>query len=136
MSLVTINGVAHSLILPFVDLSLLSVSAATAIIVNIILAVKVLKEKFIWQYDVSAMVLISSGSILIGYNAHTEQVNFTPEEIRALLKDPQAIIYIGLSISLFLFEGCMLKAFIAKLRMFEQDALAYEKLHGIRSTTR
>ena len=79
MALVIINGVAHSLILPFVDLSLLSVNAATAIIVNIILAIRVLNEKFIWQYDLSAMILISSGSIIIAFNAHTEQVDFTPE---------------------------------------------------------
>ena len=30
----------------------------------------------------------------------------------------------------------MLRAFIAKLRVFEEDALVYEELHGIRSATR
>ena len=78
-ALILLNVAVHSLVLPFVDLTLLSCNAATAIIVNIILAVKVLNEKFIWQYDLSAMILISSGSIIIAFNAHTEQVDFTPE---------------------------------------------------------
>ena len=70
--LVIINVVVHALVLPFVDLTLLACNACTAIIVNMILSTRLLGEKFIWQYDVTAMILIAIGSISIVLNANTE----------------------------------------------------------------
>ena len=63
--LIVLNVTCHSLVLPFVDLTLLACNAATAIIVNMLLATCILKEKFIWQYDLTALVLIATGSIII-----------------------------------------------------------------------
>lgn len=76
---IMMNAVCHSLVLPFVDLTLLACNAATAIIVNMLLSTNILGEKFIWKYDLTAMVLIATGSVIIATQAHTEQVDFTPE---------------------------------------------------------
>lgn len=70
--LIVLNVTCHSLVLPFIDLTLLACNAATAIIVNMLLATFILGEKFVWQYDLTAMVLIASGSIIIATQAHTE----------------------------------------------------------------
>ena len=70
--LVIINVAVHALVLPFVDLTLLACNACTAIIVNMILSTRLLGERFIWQYDVTAMILIAIGSISIVLNANTE----------------------------------------------------------------
>ena len=78
---ILLNVLCHSLIVPFCDLTLLSCNAATAIIVNMLLSCHVLGEKFIWQYDLTAMTLIAFGSVTIVINAHTEQVEFTADEI-------------------------------------------------------
>mmetsp|Transcript_15392 Transcript_15392/g.19448 ORF Transcript_15392/g.19448 Transcript_15392/m.19448 type:complete len:91 (-) Transcript_15392:929-1201(-) len=69
---IVMNVLCHSLIVPFCDLTLLACNAATAIIVNMLLSVNVLGEKFIWQYDLIAMLLIATGSVTIVMNAHTE----------------------------------------------------------------
>ena len=122
-----INVAVHALVLPFVDLTLLACNACTAIIVNMILSTRLLGEKFIWQYDVTAMVLIAIGSISIVLNANTEQVNFTPDEVRDLLLTPRTMIYTGLCFGSFVAENFMLSRFYSKLREFEQDALAYEE---------
>ena len=73
------------------------------------------------------MVLIAIGSISIVLNANTEQVNFTPDEVRDLLLTPRTMIYTGLCFGCFVAENFMLRSFYSKLRDFEQDALAYEE---------
>ena len=118
---IVMNVVCHSLIVPFCDLTLLSCNAATAIIVNMLLSIHVLGEKFIWQYDLVAMFLIATGSVTIVINAHTEQVEFNAEEIHQLLIEPQCIIYLLFCIILITCEKCMMNAFYRRLREFEQD---------------
>ena len=127
--LITMNVCCHGLVLPFVDLTLLACNAATAIIVNMLLSTYILGEKFIWKYDLTAMLLIASGSIIIATQAHTDQVNFTPQEIHDLLVKADTIIYLFICIALFLGEGPMLKYFYRRLREFEADALSYEEAH-------
>ena len=124
--LIVLNVICHSLVLPFVDLTLLACNAATAIIVNMLLATFILREKFIWQYDLTAMVLIATGSIVIATQVHTEQVDFTADQIHALLVKTDTIIYLAICIGMFLGESFMLKMFYQKLRRFESDALQYE----------
>ena len=124
---ITMNVLCHSLVLPFCDLTLLACNAATAIIVNMLLSVHILGEKFIWKYDLTAMIFIASGSIIIATQAHTEQVDFTAEEIRDLLLKADTIIYLAVCICLFLGESAMLRYFYGRLREFEQDALAFEE---------
>jgi len=118
---IIMNVLCHSLIVPFCDLTLLSCNAATAIIVNMLLSINVLGERFVWQYDLTAMILIATGSVTIVMNAHTEQVNFDADEIYHLLIEPRCIIYLLICILLFTCESCMMNYFYRRLREFEQD---------------
>lgn len=120
------NVVCHALILPYVDLTLLACNAATAIIVNMILSTQILGEEFIWKYDLTAMMLIAVGGIIIACNAHTEQVDFSRDDIYYLLVTSDTMIYLSICFGLFLGENSMLKYFYRRLREFEQDALSYE----------
>ena len=70
--LITCNVLCHALVLPYVDLTLLACNAATAIIVNMILSTRILGEEFICKYDLTAMIFIATGSIIIATQAHTE----------------------------------------------------------------
>ena len=124
--LITANVVCHALILPYVDLTLLACNAATAIIVNMILSTQILGEEFIWKYDLTAMILIAGGSIIIACNAHTEQVNFSRDDIYDLLVTSDTMVYLAICFGLFIGENSMLKYFYRRLREFEQDALSYE----------
>ena len=80
-----VNVICHALVLPHIDLTLISCNAATAIIVNMLLSIFILGEKFIPKYDLTAMLLITIGSVTIVIHANTEQVEFTAEEIRDML---------------------------------------------------
>ena len=70
--LIVLNVVCHALILPYIDLTLLSCNAATAIIVNLILSIKILGEKFIPKYDLTAIAFILIGSMTIVSLSHSE----------------------------------------------------------------
>lgn len=83
--LIVVNVICHALVLPHIDLTLISCNAATAIIVNMLLSIFILGEKFIPKYDLTAMFLITIGSVTIVIHANTEQVEFTAEEIRDML---------------------------------------------------
>ena len=116
LAFVTLNVCCHSVIVPFCDLTLLSCNAASAIIVNLLLSTRFLGETFVCRYDLTAMLLIATGSITIVINAHTEQVDFSAEEIRHLLLEPRTIIYLTICIILFACETCMLKYFYRRMR--------------------
>ena len=81
-------------------------------------------------YDLPAMILITSGSIIIAINANKEQVDFTPDEIKALLLSPSTIFYLITCTVLILAESSVIKLFLSKLRRFEADAVAYQESHS------
>ena len=120
-----LNVVCHGLILPYVDLTLLSCNAATAIIVNIILSIHILNEKFIPKYDLTAMMLIIGGSMTIVCLSHTEQVTFTPEEIKSMLLQAKSICYIAFALILIVGEKKMMQYFLEHLRDFESDCVNF-----------
>lgn len=117
----------HASILPFIDLTLLACNAATAIIANVFLSTMILEEKLVWRYDLPALTLIAAGSILIAFNAHTEQVDFTPAQIYELLLCPRTVIYTIFCLVMLICEGSVFTCFLAKVRQFERDAEAYEQ---------
>ena len=53
-------------------------------------------------------------------------MDFTAEQIHALLVKTDTIVYLAICIGMFLGESYMLKMFYRKLRRFESDALQYE----------
>ena len=101
---ITLNPICQSLVLPFVDLSLLSCNAATAIIVNVLLSTKVLGETFLWKYDFTAMVLIAVGTAMIVLRTHTEPVDFTGDQIRDVIFSMRNGLFILLCVVLFILD--------------------------------
>ena len=126
------NSVAQSLVLPYVDLTLISCNAATAILTNMILSTKVLGEQFIWRYDLTAMFFITIGTITIVLQANTKPVSFSGEDIRDLLLTFRTIFYLSICIVLFIADRFTLSRTLNNLRQFEAEAEAYdESLHNV-----
>ena len=112
--------------MPFIDLTLISCNSATAIIANIVLSVKILDEKFVWQYDLTAMFFIIAGTMSIIFQANLEQKSFTGEEISELLFSIRTLIYLVLSLIFVIVDKIALSKMLEKLRLFEIDADAYD----------
>ena len=123
----TSNTITQAVVLPFVDLTLISCNCATAIIANIILSTKVLGENFIWQYDLTAMMFIVAGTLAIIFQCNTEQKSFTGEEIKDLVFSLRTLIYITLCVFFFIIDRICLRIMLEKLRLFEADANAYDE---------
>lgn len=86
--------------LPFLDMTLIACNCATATIVNMILSTQILKEKFIWKYDLTAMSLIALGCLMIALTANTEQVTYSGEEITEMMLSLSSLIYVSIGIAL------------------------------------
>ena len=63
--------VLHIYLIQFLDLTLLAANSANSIVAVIILSTTILDEKFIWQYDLTALCFILIGCITIVMNANT-----------------------------------------------------------------
>ena len=62
----------HIYLIQFLHLTLIAANSANAIIASIVWSVTILGEKFIWQYDLTALVFISISCITIVLNANKE----------------------------------------------------------------
>lgn len=128
IGLVILNSIVQSLVLPHLDLTLLSCNAATAIITNMILSTKVLGEQFIWQYDLTAMFFIALGTVTIVVQANTQPVTFSGEIIKSLLLTFRSMTYLIVCLVLFIADRMSLRRTLENLRKFEADAEAYDEL--------
>ena len=81
-----VNSLLHVVDEAFVPLVVISASGATAIVAGVMLSIFWLKEMFIWQYDVTAIVLILLGCAGIIVSANKQPDNYTFEELLALIK--------------------------------------------------
>ena len=107
---VLMGPICQSIVLPFLDLTLIACNSATAIIANVILSTKILGEQFIWKYDLTAMLLIATGVVLIVLKAHTEPVSFSGEEIYYIMISWRMLAYIiVLLVSFFLDRFVLVK---------------------------
>ena len=111
-SFVILQTIVQACVLPFVDLTLISCNCAVAIVANMIFAVKILDEKFVWQYDLTAMVLIIAGTLSILLLANREEETFTGEEITELLLTWRTFIYVALSVFFLIIHRIGLKIMI------------------------
>ena len=71
--------------LPFVDLVILSTGTAISIVLNTVMSVMYLGEKFLPAYDVPALSMIIIGSLAICLMSSYDETTFTPDRIRELL---------------------------------------------------
>ena len=83
--LLMIGNVVHIVVLPFVDLVILSTGAALAICCSVILAVFYLEEKFFCRYDLPAMTCLLGGSLMIILLSDYSKVNYTADMVKDLI---------------------------------------------------
>lgn len=81
-------SIVHAAVLPFADLVLLSSHSCWAVVFGQVLAVLILKEKFIMRYDLPALAFIITGALLIVCNANYETIEYSKEQIYRLLFSP------------------------------------------------
>ena len=63
-------------VLPFADMTLLAANTATGIIVSVLLSIFCLGEIFIWKFDMTALLFIISGSVMIVSLSNTKETSF------------------------------------------------------------
>ena len=90
-----IGSVIHVIVLPFVDLVILSTGTGISIFLNTLLAVFYLGERFKPKYDVPAFILIIGGCIAIVLLSDFSDTEYTPEDIeRLIISTPSLIFFI------------------------------------------
>ena len=101
--------------LPFADLILLSNACSISVIWSTILAIIFLDEKFMWKYDMVAITLICTGSMLTVIQSNKEEVTITEEVALDFIYSPRTVLYL-LSVSTFIGVSLFLfKRFLAEL---------------------
>ena len=60
-----VGSFVHVALLPFCPLVLLATNSATAIVMSALMAVYFLDERIVWKYDVTAFLLIATGTTAI-----------------------------------------------------------------------
>ena len=61
-----LGGVAiHIIAVPYADLTLLAANSPLAIFANLFLSIWIFGEKWVWMYDMTALVFILTGCTLI-----------------------------------------------------------------------
>ena len=107
---------------PFGDLVLLSTTNMFAIIISITLSVVFLNEKFIWQYDMAAFVLMGFGSFTIIVLSNKEDKTYTTELAKRLLTSWKSIVSVIVFFTLLILTFVFLQRFLEKVEQFGFDA--------------
>ena len=118
----------HVVVLPYLDLTLMACNASTAIICNLILSKKYLGETFVCKYDCTALILICTGCSTIVLNAHTSPVKYDEEAVLDVLSSARAICFFGFGLIYFFSMICLIKCYLAKLRLFESDVDYFDEV--------
>ena len=111
-----VGVVIHLVVIPYADLTLLAANASLAIIINMAFSMVLFDEKFVWRYDLPAMICIIGGSLSIVFLSNKKQENKSGQDYLDLLKGKIAITYytvvgIGLTVTYFI-----LRAYYSSLR--------------------
>lgn len=117
--------------LQYIDLTLISANAATDILATIVLSVWLLKEKFIWRYDLPALFFFVVGGVLIVISANTTETDYTPDDVKDILKAPKTIIFLILCVVFNVISAALLNYILHKLRLFEKDVDDYHEENAI-----
>ena len=73
-----IGSALEVLILPYIDLVLLSITVALSIVFSNLLAVKFLGEKIVWKYDLLALLLVIGGCSAIMLLCNLKEKEYAP----------------------------------------------------------
>ena len=88
------NGI-HAIDLALISIIVISASKATGIVSGVVLSIFWLKEQFVWQFDVPAILLMTIGSVTMILQADRTSDNFTLEQLVAMVKSLKSIIYVS-----------------------------------------
>ena len=92
---------AQAIVLPWVDLVLISTNSVSAIAYNTFLSIKCLGEKFISKYDVPAFLFMGTGGVTILMLSSTTEKVFTREMIIGILTSNRNLFF-GFGVLVFL----------------------------------
>lgn len=121
LGIIFIAGIGHALMLPFADISLLMCNTATAITTSSLLAIFCLGEKFNLRYDLTAFILIITGSVLniIQTNKKSEKRDYA--EITKLVTKPSSIVFFMFTILVHCISVSFIFWLTRRTREFEAD---------------
>ena len=88
----TVGSIIHVAVLPFVDVVVLSTGTGISLICNTVLSIWFLGERFNLKYDLPAFILIIAGCATIVLLSQFDEIEYTPEDIRRLLKSGGTIV--------------------------------------------
>lgn len=115
----------HLTAIAFINVVLLSANAATAILVNALLSIYFLGEKFICKFDLIAWSLIIAGNALIIAASLESDRAYTPEEIISILSSPTVIIFLISMMCFLAFSLVFMFQTTRKVRKFNRDAIEW-----------
>ena len=72
-------------VLPWLDLVVYTVNAASGLLFSIILSIIMLNEKFIVKYDLACFILLVIGGAMIFLFSNHEEQEFTTDDIKQIL---------------------------------------------------
>ena len=121
MSVLGSGMVAHIIVLPFLDLTLIAVNAVIGIVFSVLLSIFVLGEKLIPKYDISGLFFISVGSAAIVLCANKVEKDFTGKEVIAIYSSAPAMILLIVTVSHLVINFFAMCRFVTALRRFESD---------------
>jgi hypothetical protein len=121
-----VGSLGHFLALPFCDLTLIACNSSSAVLMNVWISWKYLGEKFKPKYDITAMTLVTIGTLFIIINANKEQQTFTTDEIISLMTTTGSIVYFTVTISLAIVAHICVPLLLRSLKTFEQDCEQFE----------
>ena len=129
MILVVITNLGHFIALCFADLTLIACNTSSAFLMNVGLSIKYLDEKFVWKYDMVAIILVMIGTIMIILLSNKDRQVFTVQSLLETIMEPKSIAYLALT-----FVGCLSVPILTpyllkKIRKFEQDCDDWEASH-------
>ena len=73
MAMLVIGNIVHIIVLPYADITLLAANSPLAILMNLFLSIWLFGERWIWKYDMPAIVMVVSGTLIIVFFCNTKQ---------------------------------------------------------------
>ena len=117
-----VGNVLHIVVLPFLDLVVLSTGTAIAIVVNTVLSIIYLDERFVIKYDLTAFSLIIGGSIMICVLSDYSETTYTPEMINDLLWSFKTGFYMSTCVLVAVGAFFQYKWHLRKINKFNNSA--------------
>ena len=104
---VVVSNLGHVVVLPFADMTLFTTTCSIAILISAFLSIKLLGEPYICKYDVTASILICTGSALTILQMNTTvQTDYDRDMVADLLLSNRSLFLLVFVILLFVVALC------------------------------